>query len=136
VKSDPAHADELARVRDDILAALATIARPRAGATLVGVAGTVTTLAAIALELDDYDPSRVHGHVLTKNVVHAIGERLARLPLSERRAVTGLDPRRADVITAGTLIVDAVMTFSGSETLIVSDRGVRWGLAEELAKLV
>jgi exopolyphosphatase/guanosine-5'-triphosphate,3'-diphosphate pyrophosphatase len=120
-------------VRSDISAALATVLRPSHDAKLVGVAGTVTTLAAIALELDDYDPSRVHGHVLEKDVVCAIRERLAHLPLAERRNVTGLDPRRADVIVAGALIVEAVMTFSGNETLIVSDRGVRWGLAEELA---
>ncbi len=133
IGSDPAQSDELERVRADISAALATVLRPSHDAKLVGVAGTVTTLAAMALELDDYDPSRVHGHVLEIDVVHALGVRLARLPLAERRNVTGLDPRRADVIVAGALIVEAVMTFSGSETLIVSDRGVRWGLAEELA---
>jgi exopolyphosphatase/guanosine-5'-triphosphate,3'-diphosphate pyrophosphatase len=133
VRSDPAASREIQSVRDDVAAALTAVERPAPGQPIVGVAGTVTTLAAIALELDDYDPSRVHGHVLEGPVIRSIGERLARMPLDERRGVTGLDPRRADVIVVGALIVEEVLAFSGSENLIVSDRGVRWGLAEELA---
>jgi len=131
--SDPPAASELARARDDIETALTGVVRPDRGATLVGVAGTVTSLAAVALELDDYDPNTVHGHVLEAPTVHAITARLAQLPLAERRTVKGLDPRRADVIVAGALIVEALMAFTESTSLTVSDRGVRWGLAEELA---
>jgi len=131
--SDPPTASELARARDDIETVLTAVVRPEKGAALVGVAGTVTSLAAVALELDDYDPNKVHGQMLGAPIIQAITERLARMPLVERRRVKGLDPRRADVIVAGALIVEALMAFTESTSLMVSDRGVRWGLAEELA---
>jgi exopolyphosphatase/guanosine-5'-triphosphate,3'-diphosphate pyrophosphatase len=132
VTGDPPRADELARVRADIEGALATAPKPDGAATLVGVAGTVTTLASIALELDVYDSARVHGARLTRATVSALAASLARLPLADRRALTGLDPRRADVIVVGAAIVDAVMAWRAQDELVVSDRGVRFGLAEEL----
>lgn len=133
IASDPANATELAAIVNDIDAALSGAPRPRAGATLVGVAGTVTTLASVALELADYDPALVHGHELTHDGVVKLSEKLARLPLAERRMLRGLDPRRADVIVAGSLIVERVLRFAQKDVLVVSDRGVRFGLAEELA---
>jgi len=132
VRSDPPSALELERVRADIDAALAHAPRSATARLLVGVAGTVTTLAAVALELDDYDPARVHGFVLARTVVTRIARMLAGLTLEERRALRGLEPKRADVIVVGALIVERVMHFAASEELVVSDRGVRWGLAEEL----
>jgi exopolyphosphatase/guanosine-5'-triphosphate,3'-diphosphate pyrophosphatase len=132
VRSDPPSAPELERVRADIDAALAEAPRSASASLLVGVAGTVTTLAAIALELDDYDPARVHGFVLARSEVARVTRELAGLTLEQRRALRGLEPKRADVIVAGALIVERVMHFAGRDELVVSDRGVRWGLAEEL----
>jgi exopolyphosphatase/guanosine-5'-triphosphate,3'-diphosphate pyrophosphatase len=132
VTTDPPSAVELARVQDDVERALASVATPFVG-TLVGVAGTVTSLAAVALELDDYDSSRVHGQALDIAVVRSLTARLASLHLEERKKLPGLDPARADVIVAGAVIVERVMTLTRSDTLVVSDRGVRWGLIEELA---
>jgi exopolyphosphatase/guanosine-5'-triphosphate,3'-diphosphate pyrophosphatase len=134
VTTDPPSADELARVRIDIERALATAPAPAPNSTLVGVAGTVTTLASIALELDIYDSARVHGARLTRRTVTTLAASLARVPLAERRRLTGLDPRRADVIIAGAAIVEAVMTWRDQDELVVSDRGVRFGLAEDLLK--
>lgn len=131
--TDPATPGELAAVVSDIDAALARVPEPPTGATLVGVAGTVTTLASVALKLEDYDPTIVHGHALTRDAVAELVVKLGSMPLAERRTLRGLDPRRADVIVAGSLIVERVMGFTGREVLIVSDRGVRFGLAEELA---
>lgn len=133
VSTDPAAPAELAAIVSDIDAALASVPKPLAAATLVGVAGTVTTLASVALELDDYDPTLVHGHALTRDAVTMLVAKLASMPLVERRTLRGLDPRRADVIVAGSLIVERVMGFAAQDVLIVSDRGVRFGLAEELA---
>jgi len=133
VTDDPPRADEMARVDADIARALATAPPPRSHATLVGVAGTVTTLASIALELDVYDPARVHGARLTLATVRELAQKLSRLSLAERRQLTGLDPRRADVIVVGAAIVAAVMHAHSQSELVVSDRGVRFGLAEELA---
>src|SRR6059058_952731 len=73
----------------------------------IGVAGTVTTLA--ALELGGYDPERVHGHRISRDEVEKQLERLASLPLSARRALPGLEPERAPVIVAGALIVREVL---------------------------
>jgi exopolyphosphatase/guanosine-5'-triphosphate,3'-diphosphate pyrophosphatase len=65
--------------------------------------------------------------------VNALSARLSRLPLSERRGLPGLEPKRADVIVAGAVLVERVLAWSGRSELTVSDRGVRWGLAAELA---
>ena len=131
--SDPPSPDELARIGDDIDRALTAANGAKRESTLVGVAGTVTTLAAIGLELDSYDSARVHGHRLTRTTVSDLFAHLAALPLAERTKLPGLDPRRADVIVVGSLIVERVMTALAKTELVVSDRGVRWGLAEELA---
>ena len=132
VRSDPPSALELERVRADIDAALTHAPRSATARLLVGVAGTVTTLAAVALELDDYDPARVHGFMLARTDVARLARTLAGLTLEQRRALRGLEPKRADVIVVGALIVERVMHFAAREELVVSDRGVRWGLAEEL----
>jgi exopolyphosphatase/guanosine-5'-triphosphate,3'-diphosphate pyrophosphatase len=132
VRQDPPSETELERVRSDIDAALAHAPRATERRVLVGVAGTVTTLASIALELTDYDPARVHGFVLTRSVTEELARKLASLSFAERRGLPGLDPKRADVIVVGALIVERMLSFAGADELVVSDRGVRWGLAEEL----
>ena len=133
VRSDPASAEEMQRVQRDIELALADAPRPSAGATLVGVAGTVTQLAALELELPVYDSARVHGRTLTRSSVERLATRLASLDLTQRRALPGMEPARADVLVVGSVIAQAVLQWSGAAELVVSDRGVRWGLAEELA---
>ncbi|HLV66361.1 MAG TPA: Ppx/GppA phosphatase family protein [Polyangiaceae bacterium] len=133
LRSDPPAASEIAAVRRDIEAALASAPAP-GGLPIIGVAGTVTTLAAIELGLSEYDPSRVHGRILRRDAVRALAGRLATLPLAERRQLPGLEPGRADVIVTGAEIVASVLEWSGQETLLVSDRGVRWGLVERLAR--
>lgn len=134
VRSDPPAPEELARVRADIDAALVSAPRGAGARVLVGVAGTVTTLAAVGLELDTYDSARVHGSVLSRVEVEALTRKLAALPLAERKALRGLEPKRADVIVVGALIVERVMHCTNASELVVSDRGVRWGLAEELVE--
>lgn len=129
VASDPPSASELGRVRADVRAALASAPRPPAGVTVVGVAGTVTTLAAVELGLAEYDPSRVHGAVLTRGAVSALTARLGGMSLSERRGTPGLEPGRADVIVVGATLVEELLAWASAPRLVVSDRGVRWGLA-------
>ena len=105
-----------------------------AGGDVVGIAGTVTTLAAVALSLEPYDGARVHGHVMSREDVANVVERLAAMPLEERKKASGLEPKRADVIVAGGLIALAVLDKLGANRMIVSDRGVRWGLAQSLLR--
>jgi exopolyphosphatase/guanosine-5'-triphosphate,3'-diphosphate pyrophosphatase len=99
---------------------------------VVGIAGTVTTLAAVSMSMEPYDGARVHGHVMTRAQVAEVVDRLAAMPLEERKKTRGLEPKRADVIVAGGMIVLAVLDKLKARQMIVSDRGVRWGLAESL----
>jgi exopolyphosphatase/guanosine-5'-triphosphate,3'-diphosphate pyrophosphatase len=132
VRSDPPTASEIAALRSDVERALTAVPNVPEDATLVGVAGTVTTLAAIASEVEPYDGARVHGSRLELDLISDVAAHLARLPLAERKKLRGLEPRRADVIVAGALLVERFVTWSKQPGIVVSDRGVRWGLAEEL----
>jgi exopolyphosphatase / guanosine-5'-triphosphate,3'-diphosphate pyrophosphatase len=135
VRTDPPPAAELAAVRAGARAALEGLpgaARTLGhGARLVGVAGTVTTLSAVAQALAPYDGTRVHGASLTLDEVEALLARLAALPVHARAALPGMEPKRADVIVAGCAIVLEAMRATGFDRLTVSDRGVRWGLLDD-----
>jgi exopolyphosphatase/guanosine-5'-triphosphate,3'-diphosphate pyrophosphatase len=135
VKSDPPAASEIDAVRADVVRALASEPQIPETATLVGVAGTVTTLAAIALEIEPYDAQRIHGARLELTTIRELTLRLARATLDERKKLPGLSPRRADVIVAGALLVERFVTWSRKSAIVVSDRGVRWGLAEEMTRV-
>jgi exopolyphosphatase/guanosine-5'-triphosphate,3'-diphosphate pyrophosphatase len=135
VRSDPPSSMEMAVVRAFVLDQLLGVPPPPPGRPLVGMAGTVTTLAAVARGIDPYDPAKVHGMRLRASELAAVGRRLTELPLAERKSVTGLEPKRADVIPVGAAIVEAVLGWARADELIVSDRGVRWGLALELVRM-
>ncbi len=132
--ADPPTPGDLRRVREAARAALIGLPRlePGAPAIPVGIAGTVTTLAAVHLGLATYDSARVHGAELSLAQIEAVVAQLAGLPLAERRRVPGLAPERADVIVAGGLLVLSVLEGLGAASVRVSDRGVRWGLALRL----
>ena len=134
VRSDPPTRDELdalrLRRRCERCAALA----PAGSRQVVGIAGTMTTLAAVSLAMAPYDGARVTGMSCCAREVERVVRELAAMPLDERRRVRGLEPKRADVIVAGGIIALALLERSDAERVRISDRGVRWGLAEELAR--
>ncbi|MCA9628117.1 MAG: Ppx/GppA family phosphatase [Myxococcales bacterium] len=130
--SDPPTTDELARLTSDIASELSSLEAPAAGAWLVGVAGTLTTLCAIQQELASYDATRVHGAELGLTEVEELCRKLSSLSVAARRQLPGLEPKRADVIAAGAHIALGVMRWAGASSLRVSDRGVRWGILEQL----
>ncbi len=99
--------------------------RPR---EMVAVAGTATSLAAIDLGLDPYDPERVHGYRLTGSSLLDILERLAALTESERREVRGLEPGRAGVIVGGALILQSAMAYAGVSSTLVSEHDILYGM--------
>jgi exopolyphosphatase/guanosine-5'-triphosphate,3'-diphosphate pyrophosphatase len=101
----------------------------------IGVAGTVTALAALDLGLVEYDAEQVHGHVLSREAVEEQLERLAALPLEERRRVPGLEPERAPVIVAGAVIVREVLARYGLDSLEASERDILDGAALAAAEL-
>jgi exopolyphosphatase / guanosine-5'-triphosphate,3'-diphosphate pyrophosphatase len=105
-------------------------------ATLVGTAGTVTTLAALDLRLTAYDAARVQGHRLTREAVGRQLARLSALTVEGRGALPCLEPGRADLIVPGTAIVVATMDRLGVDALTVSDWSLREGIvAERLEQL-
>ena len=134
VHGDPPRAEEVAAVRAEITGALAPVAELSSAkhTHLVGVAGTVTSLAAMTQQLASYDPARVHGFHLTRAALDGEIARLAHATQAEREKFVGLDPRRADVILAGALILQAIAARAGVDAILVSDRGIRWGLLYEL----
>jgi exopolyphosphatase/guanosine-5'-triphosphate,3'-diphosphate pyrophosphatase len=132
IHNDPPTAAERAAIANAIDSALRAVPFAHQPTTLVGVAGTVTSLAAMALALASYDPTRVHGHRLSRT---DLGREIARLSAAaqpEREQMIGLDPRRADVILAGAMILDRIAAAAGVHEVRVSDRGIRWGLFHEL----
>jgi exopolyphosphatase/guanosine-5'-triphosphate,3'-diphosphate pyrophosphatase len=103
--------------------------------TAIGVAGTITSLAALDLGLVEYDSERVNGHRLTHHAVHAQLTRLAAIPLAERRQVPGLEPERAPVIVAGAMILRETMRYFAFDEIEVSERDILDGAALEAALL-
>ncbi len=128
---DPSDAMALAALRHGAAEALQGAVelgtRPPRG-RLVGVAGTVTTLAAVERALPVYDARVVHGAELSGPALEALYARMGALTTAERAQLPGMEPKRADVIVAGCAIVLEAMRLFGFDRLTVSDRGVRWGL--------
>jgi exopolyphosphatase/guanosine-5'-triphosphate,3'-diphosphate pyrophosphatase len=95
---------------------------------VVAVAGTPTTLAAVA-QAKPYSHDSVHGYELSLEQLKHWRDRLAALSLPERRELPGMDPKRADVIVAGATILITALEFLKAPSLMVSDYGVRYGVA-------
>jgi exopolyphosphatase/guanosine-5'-triphosphate,3'-diphosphate pyrophosphatase len=119
-------ADRVGRVRD----ALPDLD----GTTLIGTAGTPTTLAAIDLGLSVYTPDRVDGHRLSMTRTRQLLHMLATRPLAERSTIPPLEPGRADLIVAGTTLIVTVMGVLGYDEFMVSDSGLREGLLLDLIR--
>lgn len=128
IQNDPPSAAELAAIEALLQQAFSELPTPPAGFRLVGVAGTVTTLCAVARRIEPYDPTVVHGSPLNFDELNAALQRLASLPNDLRKTVPGLQPKRSDVIVAGGLIFRAAMRALEVTESTVSDRGLRWGL--------
>jgi exopolyphosphatase/guanosine-5'-triphosphate,3'-diphosphate pyrophosphatase len=127
--SDPPTREELEAAARAVREALPDLEPTQA----IGVAGTVTALA--ALELGKYDPDRIHGHRISHEAVEAQLQRLASLPLAQRRELPGLEPERAPVIVAGAVIVREVLDRYGLDALEASERDILHGAALEAAAL-
>jgi exopolyphosphatase/guanosine-5'-triphosphate,3'-diphosphate pyrophosphatase len=125
---DPPPASEAEILRATIDKALRQLGWHYRPDKMVGIAGTVTTLCAIALGLERYSPESVHGYRLGAGEVLRLIELLGSMPLERRKQLPGMEPGRADVLFAGGVILERVMNYFGCRDVIVSDQGVRWGL--------
>ncbi len=132
IRSDPPTTAELTAVAQDVRATLDQAVpakfRSHPGRAL-GVAGTPTSLAAIAQDLDPYDPERVHGYVLSAEERDAIFRRLSAMPLEERRTVKGLHPDRAIAILPGIVILTEIMNLFELDAIEVSEHDILRGAA-------
>jgi exopolyphosphatase / guanosine-5'-triphosphate,3'-diphosphate pyrophosphatase len=138
LRSDPATAQELAQCSRSVRSLLTEhvpddVRARMAGA--IGVAGTLTTLAALDLGLAEYDRERVHGHRLGRGAARAQLERLASLPVSERRELPAMEPERAPVIVAGAAILTEVLDYFDLDAIEVSERDILDGAAFAAAEL-
>jgi len=95
---------------------------------LIGVGGTITTLAAIKYSLQTYDRAVVHDSILTLEEVQEILLQLSAVPLAQRKEINGLAPDRADIIIAGTLVLIFIMEKLNAQTIRVCDDGILTGL--------
>ncbi len=98
---------------------------------MVGIAGTFTTLSAVEKGLTHYSHSEVHGSRLTRVEVVRQVELYRASTIAERKRIPGLEPKRADVILAGALAIQRIMTLFDIDEAIVSDQGIRYGLLYE-----
>ena len=133
VRSDPPEPSELEALRASVSEVLAAVPKLARSGPPIGIAGTVTTLAAVSMGLSPYDGAKVHGFTMSRELVAKVIRDLAAMPQAERRNVRGLEPKRADVIVAGGYVALGVLDALGADAMRISDRGVRWGLADTLA---
>jgi exopolyphosphatase/guanosine-5'-triphosphate,3'-diphosphate pyrophosphatase len=106
---------------------------PARGRTVVGVAGTITTVAAAVLDLPGWDRDAIHHASLSREAVHATTARLLAMTVEERRALPYMHPGRADVIGAGALILDRVLARTDADRLLVSESDILDGIAWSIA---
>jgi exopolyphosphatase/guanosine-5'-triphosphate,3'-diphosphate pyrophosphatase len=134
---DPATPAQVDAARADIEVAIDVAAQtvPMAKAsTLVGLAGSVTTVAAIALELPAYDAERIHHSRISAAQVHHITEMLLAMTREQRAALPVMHPGRVDVIGAGALILDTIVTRLGAADVVVSEHDILDGIAFSIAR--
>jgi exopolyphosphatase/guanosine-5'-triphosphate,3'-diphosphate pyrophosphatase len=104
----------------------------RGVADAIAVAGTATSVAAIDLDLEPYDPERVHGHRVSRESLEAIRDRLAAMTNADRRKVRGLDPARAPTIVAGTVVLLEALRAFGLDAFEASEHDILRGAALDL----
>ena len=136
VRSDPPKVEDLAAVAEAVSEALAKVERRvqvQRAKTLVAVAGTSTTVQAIALRLGEYDPEALHRSILSTQDAERVFRMLADMTTEERRALPVMAPGREDVIPAGAAILVAVMRRWGFGQAVVSETDILDGIAYRMA---
>ena len=137
---DPPTSEQVRAARADVEAALDRVAEVvplQRVATLVGLAGSVTTVAAMVLKLDRYEPERIHRSHLAVDDVRAACDRLLEMTHAERAALPFMHPGRVDVIGAGALVwravIDRLVAESGLDEVVVSEHDILDGIAFSIA---
>jgi exopolyphosphatase/guanosine-5'-triphosphate,3'-diphosphate pyrophosphatase len=134
-RHDPPSQDEIDAAIADIDAAIqlaGSVVPLDQARTLVGLAGSVTTAAAIALGLTEYDPSRIHGARLSAQLIGEVSDRLLSMPRPERAEIAVMHPGRVDVINAGVLVLRRILDLTGLPEVLVSEHDILDGIALSL----
>jgi exopolyphosphatase/guanosine-5'-triphosphate,3'-diphosphate pyrophosphatase len=146
LKSDPPCSNELKAISDAIDLSIKSLKRMMAndgfgaddyakagGASFVGTAGTITTLAALDQDLSSYDPERINNYTLKKTDIIRLHKHLSGLSLSQRKEVLTLEKGREDLIIPGSLVCIRVMEAFGFDELVASDAGLLEGILIDMA---
>lgn len=134
---DPPTPEQVEAARADIEQALATVATTvpmSEAASLIGLAGSVTTVTALALGLEAYDPERIHRARVSALEVRAVTGSLLAMTHAERAALPVMHPGRVDVIGAGALVLDTVLQWGGFAEVVASEHDILDGIALSLLR--
>ena len=134
LRSDPPTEGEQAEAVQFIQSALSVFPAPERQPILVGIGGSVVNIGAVTLAQSSPPPDDVHGTLLFDMDAQDALARFAAVPLEARRAISGLEPARADVIVGGALILTSLLAHFHSDRFLVSVRGLRYGLLAERAQ--
>jgi exopolyphosphatase/guanosine-5'-triphosphate,3'-diphosphate pyrophosphatase len=126
--------DAMARLAAEAMEEAEVTVPPGRARTLVGVAGTTTTVQALALKLDRYDPEAIHRTVLTREAAERVTAALVRMTTAQRAGLPVMAPGREDVIVAGCVILLEIFRRWGFEECVVSERDLLDGLAIEMVR--
>ncbi|MBW2622011.1 MAG: hypothetical protein JRD68_03830, partial [Deltaproteobacteria bacterium] len=136
--SDPPEESEIQALRSEVRRALSlglkSFSDKSGDRPVIGTAGTITTLAAMALKLTAYEPEAVNNFPLKRDILEGLFHHMAGMTAVERAGLTGLPEKRADIIVAGTLAILEIMNFFNINQIITSDAGLLEGLWLAAAK--
>ncbi len=136
LRSDPPTADEISAAIEDIDAAVhdaLTVTRFDRADRIIGLAGSVTTVAALALGLPEYDSRRIHGSRIPRSQVHAVTVQMLEASRDLRASEPVMHPGRVDVIGGGALVLDRILELGRFDEVVVSEHDILDGIALELA---
>lgn len=134
---DPPTAQQISDATQDVDAAIATAASvvPLEDVrSLIGLAGSVTTIAALALNLQSYDPTKIHGSRISAEKVHEIAQELLSMTRAQRAGLGPMHEGRVDVIGGGALVLDRIMQVTGLSQVVVSEHDILDGIAFDLVQ--
>jgi exopolyphosphatase/guanosine-5'-triphosphate,3'-diphosphate pyrophosphatase len=137
LNQDPPSAESIQAATKDIEDAItlaAEIVPFEKAITVIGLAGSVTTVAAMALGLDKYDREAIHGSVISAQSIHGTAEKFLSMTREQRAALPYMHPGRVDVIGAGALVLDRIVRRIKVESIVVSEQDILDGIAISIAK--
>ena len=132
--SDPPTAAEVNEAEQFVRSALKAFELTEAVPCVAGIGGTAVNIAAVTRGKVKPDPDAVHALTVTQDAVAEALQRFTHVPLAERRNIEGLEPKRADIIVAGALLLNCLLTHFQADSFLLSARGLRYGLLADYAK--